>query len=133
MKKKIIIGSLLAIMMLVTITFTTSISAETDTDETKESPLYEIRTDKANQNNVEELSTSYIGEDGEFTISTILISEDGEEINSWPTQLGDISCSPGGWFSCSFPWGCTADEDLCLTIRIACWESDVDVYYENLQ
>ena len=65
MKKKISIISILAVLMLVTISFAAAVSSEKRTGE-KESPLYRIRTSKALgeklANILENIRTKFLGE-----------------------------------------------------------------------
>jgi hypothetical protein len=65
MKKKLIIGSLLAVFMLVTISYATAVNNNTNA-ESKESPLFGIRTRRAVTekitNIIENIKTKFLGE-----------------------------------------------------------------------
>jgi len=69
MKRKVMIGSILAVLMLVIISLSTAVSTETNT-QTKESPLYKIRTKEAIKAKIETLKvnikTKFISEDRIF-------------------------------------------------------------------
>jgi hypothetical protein len=77
MKRKVIIGSILAILML-TLSIVTVVGSETSTAENKESPLYRIRTNRAISERVESIVkgiyTNFLGENRVFFIPMRLIN-----------------------------------------------------------
>ena len=67
MNKKILIISILTVLMLITISFTSTVSSNTETnDDKKESPLYKIRTNRAIGKNlgmiIDYIKTKFFGE-----------------------------------------------------------------------
>jgi hypothetical protein len=83
MKKKIIIGSLLAVFMLVAISYATAVNNNTNA-ESKESPLFGIRTRRAVTEKISKLidnvKTRFIGE-RVFFIPVKFLRDIGNRIN----------------------------------------------------
>jgi len=73
MKRKLIIVSVLAVLMLVAISFSTAVSSDTTT-EVKESPLYNVRTSRAISKELKLPTLSYIFKD-RISILSILKSK----------------------------------------------------------
>jgi len=72
MNKKILVVSILAVFLLVAISFASAVSSNTVLDEKKESPLFRIRTGKSIEKLVENLKASYIGKDRVFFVPLII-------------------------------------------------------------
>lgn len=62
MNKKILLVSILAVFMLVAISFATAVSSNTTTTKGRESPLYKIRTNRAIKEKIGEIISNYKGE-----------------------------------------------------------------------
>ena len=66
MKKKLLLGSILAVFMLVTISFASAINTTNTQTTKKESPLYKIRIGRAISEKIsqifENIKTSFLGE-----------------------------------------------------------------------
>ena len=66
MKKKILIFGVLSVLMLVTISFSSAISANSEKDDKRESPLFKLRTQRALSiklgNILEQIKTKFLGE-----------------------------------------------------------------------
>jgi len=109
MKKKLIIGSVLAVFLLLSISLASVVSSETNTVEIKDSPLYGIRTDRAIEDNAEEASASYVGENNEFIAPSIEITEEDEAF-----------LLPTGFTTC--PSNCPpTNHPDCPTMSETCW------------
>ena len=63
MKRKILIGSILVVTVLILVTFTTVVGYDSQTLEIKDSPLFNIRTSRATENDCNILSCEYIGKE----------------------------------------------------------------------
>jgi len=61
MKRKILIVSILAVFMLVAVSFATAVNTE-KTEEKEESPLYNYRTNKAIQEKIQNIKTKFFGD-----------------------------------------------------------------------
>ena len=112
MKGKIIIGSILAVLLLVTISYATAINTK-DIEE-KESPLYKLRTRMATcekiSNIIENIETKFLGE-RIFLLPLHWINERG--YLSLRGQIGDI-LKVGKAKLTYYPTGCS------LTCKLTC-------------
>jgi hypothetical protein len=98
MNKKILIFGVLAALMLVTISFATAVTTNTQTTQ-KESPLYNVRTKLAIGERIQNLKTKFIGERLFFLpfqwlknreYRTLLVTEAGDKC----TFHGYLTCWP---------------------------------------
>ena len=68
MNKKILLGSILSVVILILVSFTSVIGYQS-TSNTKVSPLFNIRTSRAIDEKSEELSCEYVGKGEEYRLS----------------------------------------------------------------
>jgi hypothetical protein len=68
MNKKILIGSILAVVILVSVSFSSVVGYNKLTSNVFESPLFKIRTSRAIDAESQDLSCGYIGKDEEISI-----------------------------------------------------------------
>ncbi|MDH7517954.1 MAG: hypothetical protein QHH19_06390, partial [Candidatus Thermoplasmatota archaeon] len=115
MNKKILVVSILTILMLVTISFATAVTSNTNTTNSKkkESPLFKIRTELAIgeklQNLKETIKAKFLGERLFFLPFQWLRNR--KELSDLFTVL--YSCT----HDTSYPVPCTSGGKLCITCQ----------------
>jgi len=92
MNKKILIGSILAVLMLVAISFATTVSSNTTTNEKKETPLYKIRTKLAIGEQIKDMATKFL-KTREFLLLQWLINKNEED--NYTTHRPDCTSNAG--------------------------------------
>jgi len=119
MNKKILSISILAVLMLVAISYATAIN--TTNVEKKESPLFRIRTRQAVTERIgkiiETIKTKFLGERIFFIPFKWLTIRDGRTIEiterevffcikCWHRSWVEETCTPPGEWTHSYCWGC---------------------------
>jgi len=110
MNKKILVISILAVFLLLAISFSTAVSSNTTTDEQRESPLFRIRTRKAIgerlDNLKETMKAKFLGDRIFFLPFQWLMNRDDLSVRD---ELDTIKCSTG-----SGGWTCDSGVLTCL-------------------
>jgi len=108
MNKKLLVVSILAVFMLVAISFSTVVSSNTTTDEKRESPLFRVRTRKAIGERLQELKenikTKFIG-DRVFFLSFQWL-KNGEDQPVRHGLMGAKDPDTEGFYPTCDTWGC---------------------------
>jgi len=120
MNKKILIGSILAVLMLIAISFATTVSSNTASNERKESPLFRIRTRLAIGERLKDLSTRFLRQRVFFLPIRWLsngedfsVRQNFEDKGTRTIDWGFVTCA----YNHCYTWCCTALCGGCDTIN----------------
>lgn len=92
LNKKIIVISILAVLILVTISFSTAVSSNTSKSAKRESPLFGIRTRQAIREKIGDLLRRFVGEQVFFLPFQWLINRDNLPSRHHFMKKTDATC-----------------------------------------
>jgi len=110
MKKKVVITSILAVFMLVAISYATAVSTKTSETDAKESPLYGLRTRRAISdkivNIVENIKARFLGNRMFFLPFQLLNAPRPAFIWKIDTNFEECTMYPS---MCNYPYNCVSE------------------------
>jgi len=90
MNKKILIGSIIAVAILIGVSFTSVVGYRSGASDVKESPLFNIRTSRAIDEESEDVSFEYVGKGDEINLLIPNRNDNGELIQKIINMISKI-------------------------------------------